>query len=53
MHLTTVGDAGLLVLLLGGASVALTLTGAGRFSADAALHLPGHLGAAGTRSWDR
>jgi putative oxidoreductase len=29
-----------LVLLLGGASLALALTGAGRFSADAALNLP-------------
>jgi len=29
-----------LVLLLGGASLALTLTGAGRFSADAALNPP-------------
>lgn len=31
-----------LVLLLGGASLALALTGAGRFSADAALDLPRH-----------
>lgn len=30
-----------LVLLLGGASLALALTGAGRFSADAALHHDG------------
>jgi putative oxidoreductase len=39
-----------LVLLLGGASVALALTGAGRFSADAALDLPRHLRAAGART---
>jgi putative oxidoreductase len=33
-----------LVLLLGGASLALALTGPGRFSADAALDLPRHSG---------
>jgi putative oxidoreductase len=32
-----------LALLLGGASLTLVLTGAGRFSADAALDLPRHL----------
>jgi putative oxidoreductase len=40
-----------LVLLLCGASLAVVLTGAGRFSADAALDLPRHLRAAGT--WTR
>jgi putative oxidoreductase len=38
-----------LVLLLGAASLALALTGPGRFSADAALDLPGRLRAAVTR----
>jgi hypothetical protein len=33
-----------LVLLLGGSSLALALTGPGRFSADAALDLPRHSG---------
>jgi hypothetical protein len=37
-----------LVLLLGGASLAVVLTGAGRFSADAALHLPRNFRAVGT-----
>jgi putative oxidoreductase len=41
-----------LVLLLGGASLAVALTGPGRFSADAALDLPRHLRAAGTRTRD-
>jgi putative oxidoreductase len=41
-----------LVLLLGGASLAVVLTGAGRFSADAALDLPRHLRAVGTRTRD-
>jgi putative oxidoreductase len=40
-----------LVLLLGGASLALVLTGSGRFSADAALDLPRRLREAGT--WTR
>jgi hypothetical protein len=39
-----------LVLLLGGASLAVVLTGAGRFSADAALDLPRYFWAAGTRT---
>jgi putative oxidoreductase len=39
-----------LVLLLGGASLAVVLTGAGRFSADAALHLPRYFRAVGTRT---
>ena len=39
-----------LVLLLGGASAALALTGAGRFSADAAFDLPRHVRATGTRT---
>jgi putative oxidoreductase len=38
-----------LELLLGTASVALILTGAGRFSADAALDLPAHLQAVRAR----
>jgi len=41
-----------LVVLLGGASLALVLTGAGRFSADAALDLPRHLRALGARTRD-
>jgi putative oxidoreductase len=46
-----VADGGIeLVLLLGGASAALALTGAGRFSADAAIDLPRHLRAAGIRT---
>jgi putative oxidoreductase len=40
-----------LVLLLGGASLAVALTGPGRFSADAALDLRRYLRAAGT--WTR
>lgn len=39
-----------LALLLGSASLALTLTAPGRFSADAALDLPRHLRAAVTRN---
>jgi uncharacterized membrane protein YphA (DoxX/SURF4 family) len=41
-----------LVLLLGGASLALALTGPGRFSADAALDLPRYFRAVGTRTRD-
>jgi putative oxidoreductase len=41
-----------LELLLGAASVALVLTGAGRFSADTALDLPRYLRAAGSRTRD-
>jgi putative oxidoreductase len=43
------------VLLLGGASLAVVLTGAGRFSADAALDLPRSFRAADirTRDWTR
>ena len=52
MHPTTVVSAGPLVLRPGGASVALALTGAGRFGADTALELPRHLRAVGTRTRD-
>jgi hypothetical protein len=38
------------LLLLGGASLAVGLTGAGRFSADAALDLPRCFRAVGTRT---
>src|SRR4051794_10629579 len=41
-----------LLLLLGGASLAVVLMGAGRFSADAALDLPRYFRAAGTRTRD-
>jgi len=39
-----------LVFLLGGASLAVALTGAGRFSADAALDLPRYLREVGSRT---
>jgi hypothetical protein len=49
---TTISSAGLLVLPLGGASLALALTGAGRFSADGALGLTRYFRAGATRTRD-
>jgi putative oxidoreductase len=40
-----------LELLLAGASFAVALTGAGRFSADSALDLPGHVAASRADRW--